>query len=573
MTTEPLKTVPAVLARFDTGFSDFARAFHNGEYVLWLGSGISRDKVPDVTALLERVLELLRSRIDASDENCVYRTALVEVLEIAGLDVLEIESMDYGVKVCDWANNKQVVRALVNQYARVLDVLVGDANPEDFLVWTGLDVPNTYGAPELDPDIEHYCIAILMLEGLVRSAVTANWDGLLEKALCELNPAFNEIARVVVTPEDFRQPARQFELIKFHGCAVRARVDETSYRPLLVARQSQISGWAANPANRPMLMHLELLYTDHPTLMVGLSAQDANLHNVFADAIQNLARPWPATPPAVVLSEEQLHSHHRLLLRLTYGPSHQGNATAIADSALLGSFGKPTLLALVLASLADKLVVLVTHALGATWDAGELGRLQSGLLGLRDTAADSADTDRTAFLARFIDVVDFALTIFRTGRVRVAGGRRYEPLSERPISQVIHSPDFPGRAFGRLGIAIALIGRGQVLGHWSTIPGDSKSPGGGVLHLLTDQRDARVFFVKDSATKTALVLDLSIDESDGNVLIVMADEEPLASTRSPRSNFGRDGKIRAGSFNVATSLRDNVSTDELFGAFKNAGGF
>jgi hypothetical protein len=284
--------------------------------------------------------------------------------------------------------------------------------------------------------VEHYCIAILMLEGLVTSAVTANWDGLLEKALDELTPAFGSLVRVAVKPDDFRIVGPRIDVIKFHGCAVRAREEEAEYRGSLIARATQISGWTEQPQNRSMRKHLEVLYTDRLTFMVGLSAQDANLHTVFAAAIQDLARPWPASPPAVVLSA-----------------------------------------------------------------------------------------------------------------------------------------DFPSEQFGRLGVALALIGRGLASGHWSAVPGDSKAPDGGVVRLISGQRDARVFFVKDATTSTKLEMDNSFDDDDGDVLIVVADEEPPVFTRSPRPRFGRDGKISSGRFNVASSIADTASADDLFEAFKLAGGF
>lgn len=573
MTTEPLRTVPAVLARLDTTFSDFGAAFHDGEYVLWLGSGISRDKVPNVSALLVQVLELLRSNIDNEDAACAFRTALREVLRLAGLADNECDSIDLATEASDWPLLDRIVGVLVTQYSKVLDVLIGDHHADDFLVWTGLDVPNTYGTPDLEPDVEHYCISILMLEGLVSSAVTANWDGLLEKAIDDLTPAFNAIARVVVRPEDFRQLNRRIEVIKFHGCAVRARADETAYRPLLVARESQISGWTAQPQNQSMRKHLEVLYTDRPALMIGLSAQDANLQTVFATAIQDLARPWPATPPAVVLSEEELQAYHRNLLKLTYGPNHQGNATAIAASALLGSFGKPTLLALVLSSLTEKFAFLQDHVLQSAWHQEDVQRMRADIGDVRDEVANRADEDRWAFLERLIDVVHMTLTVFRTGRPPVAGQRRYEPISDRPISQAIHTPDFPARAFGLLGVAIALVGRGHKSGRWSVVPGASDSPESGVLRLVTPKRDARVFLVKDSATSTILELQGSIDETDEDVFIVVAEEEPPASARSPRPRFGRDGKTRAGRFSIAANIADTSSADELYEAFKLAGGF
>jgi len=586
MTAEPLRTVPAVLERFESTFSAFVAAFNEGQYVLWLGSGISRDRVPNVNSLLNRVIEHLRSNIVDGDTDCEYRVALDEVLRLAGLTGEELNSIDFSIAVEGWPLRDRVIPALVTNYSRVLDVLVGDTNPDDYLVWTGLDVPNTYGAPGLEPDVEHYCIAILMLEGLVASAVTANWDGLLEKALGELTPTFGSLVRVAVKADDFRTVGPRIEVIKFHGCAVRAREEESEYRDLLIARESQISRWTEQPENRSMRKHLEVLYTDRLTLMLGLSAQDANLHTVFAGAIQDLARPWPASSPAVVLSEEHLESYHRNLLKITYGSNHQGNASAIAQSALLGAYGKPTLLALVLSSLTEKLSFLIEHEIESVWGPAAVRQLQTDLLGLRDLAAKNADPDgsealeRSAilefqreFAARLIDAANLALTVFRTGRAPTAGGGRYEPLSDRPVAQAVLNADFPSKQFGRLGVALALIGRGLASGQWSAMPGDGRAVGDGVVRLVTGQRTARVFFVKDATTSTQLELEGSFNDSDGDVLIVVADEEPPAQTRSPRSRFGRDGKASAGRFSVASSIADAASPDDLYEAFKLASGF
>lgn len=586
MATDPLRTVKAALDRFDSAFSDFVAAFNEGQYVLWLGSGISRARVPNVNALLVRVVEHLRANIVDGDVDCPYRAALGEVLRLAGLGSDDLASIDLSISVDEWPLRDRVISTLVTNYSRVLDVLVGDDNPDDYLVWTGLDVPNTYGSPDLEPDVEHYCIAVLMLEGLVTSAVTANWDGLLEKALDELTPAFASLVRVAVKPDDFRTVGPRVEVIKFHGCAVRAREDEDEYRKLLIARESQISGWTEQPENKSMRKHLEVLYTDRLTLMVGLSAQDANLHTVFATAIQDLARPWPAVPPAVVLSEEQLESYHRNLLRLTYGPNHQGNARAIAESALLGAYGKPTLLALVLLSLTDKLCYLIEHVVGTSLGLAVVKQLQTNLLSLRDSAASNADPDnyealeyseiaqfQREFLARLIDVINSALTVFRTGCIPPQDERRYEPLSDRPANQAVHNADFPSNQFGWLGVALALIGRGLAIGDWLAVPGNSKEPRNGVVRLVTAQRDARVFFVKDATTSTKLELQGSFDDGDDDVLIVIADEESPRFTRSPKARFGRDGKIGPARFSVASTVSDMDSVDDLYEAFRLAGGF
>lgn len=586
MTTELVRTVPAVLERFDSSFSAFVNAFNEGQYVLWLGSGISRERVPDVGTLLGRVAEHLRTRIVAATVDCEYRAALDEVLRLAGLSSAELEALDYSISFEEWPMKERIVNALVTNYSRVLDVRVGDDHPEDYLVWTGIDVPNTYGAEDLKPDVEHYCIAILMLEGVVDAAVTANWDGLLEKALSECTPEFSALVSVVVKPEDLRVGGRRIEVIKVHGCAVRAREDEAGYRGSLVARHSQISTWTEQLQNRLLRKQLEVRYAARLTLMIGLSAQDENFHTIFAAAIQDLPRSWPASPPSVILSEERLESYHQSVLRTTYGDTYQGSASAIKESSLLGAYGKPVLLALVLSSLTEKLSFMVVHAIDSTWGAESVRQLQADLLGIRDHVARYADPLESAaleheakmefqrhFVARLIDVSNLALTVFRTGRAPIPGGGRYQPLSDRPAAQSVLNVDFPSKQFGRLGVALALIGRGLTAGQWSADPGDSTLALDGVIRLVTAHRSTRVFFVKDAATLTQLEIGASFEGCEADVLIVVADEEPPTQTRSPRSRFGRDGKTSVGRFSVASSIADTDSVDDLYEAFKLASGF
>ncbi|MCB1297607.1 MAG: hypothetical protein KDB08_01320 [Microthrixaceae bacterium] len=72
MTVEPVRTVAAVLERFGTAFSAFNAAFNEGQYVLWLGSGISRDRVKNVAELLTSVVEHLRVKRPESDGDSRY---------------------------------------------------------------------------------------------------------------------------------------------------------------------------------------------------------------------------------------------------------------------------------------------------------------------------------------------------------------------------------------------------------------------------------------------------------------------------------------------------------------------
>ena len=142
----PRNTVAEVLECFDNQFADVASAFAGGEYVLWLGSGISRDVVPGVPDLLKHMLVFLQTSSDAADPDCRFKKALEEVLRVAGVPAATFASIDLTTAVGTWPNLDDIVSRLVDRYSDVLDVQVRD-EPDDFLVWSGLNLPSTYGEP------------------------------------------------------------------------------------------------------------------------------------------------------------------------------------------------------------------------------------------------------------------------------------------------------------------------------------------------------------------------------------------------------------------------------------------
>jgi len=502
----PRTTVAEVLACLEDEFAEFAAAFSRGEYSLWLGSGISRDVVPSVPTLLARMLEFLRANVVATDPDCRFRKALGEVFDVAGVPAATRAAIDLATPVDHWAERDDIVNRLVDKYSDVLDVHVR-GEPQDFLVWTGLDVPTTYGSPALEPDVEHFCVSILMLEGIVKSAPTTNWDGLVEVAMKRLAGRAEQALNVVVTAADFRQPERQAELLKFHGCAVRAATNEAEYRSLLIARKSQISGWSARLQNEMMKNHLEHLFASRPALIVGLSAQDANIHTVLNEATRNLARRWPVSPAAVVFAEQRLHYHHKHVLQVTYGESYAPNAEAIGESALLGAYAKPALMALVLFTLTAKLCDLTRCALELAIPAGGSERVCADLRALRDAVGRIADMDPTAFIGKVISTISLVLLIFRSGRGPAAGTAPYQPISCAPIPGVLADPDFPGAALGRLAIMVSLLGRGAAQGLWTLRVGEPADLGGGVVRVETGRQASRLFFVRNSRAQSQLEVD------------------------------------------------------------------
>lgn len=562
--------VAEVLACFDGEFAEVAASFASGEYLLWLGSGISRDVVPGVPTLLERMLEFLRTNTDATNPACRFRKALNEVLDVAGVPDAVVAAIDLDKPVSHWTALGDIVTRLVDKYSDVLDVQV-QGESEDFLVWTGLDVPTTYGASGLVPDVEHLCVAILMLEGVVRSSPTTNWDGLVEAAIDSISEDPTEALKVVVRAIDFREPDRQAELVKFHGCAVSAATDEDEYRSLLIARRSQISGWTTDPGNQFMKNRLEHLFGSRPAFIVGLSAQDADIHTMLHQASRDLARKWPTSPPAVVFAEQRLHHHHRHVIKATYGDSYSPNAETITKSALLGAYAKPALLALVLFTLSDKLSKLLGCVPEWSMAAGEIEHVRLGIRALRDALGRKADSDPRAFVDGVVSSMALGLSVFRKGRAPSPAHVRYQPISSDPIATALRGPDFPGAALGRLAVAASLLGRGVGEGAWSLEVGTPDRPDEGVVRIAAGSHVSRAFVVRDSRALTQLELDGVVDPDDEMVLVIQAEAARPPATRAPRARYGRTGIGGARHVDLEGLCATVSTADELFEAFRLEG--
>lgn len=560
----PRNTVAEVLECFDNEFADFASAVARGEYLLWLGSGISREVVPGVPELLTRMLDFLQRSCVAADPTCRFRQALDEVLEVAAVPAATLASIDFTSAVGTWPNLDDIVNRLIDHYSEVLDVRVRD-EADDFLVWSGLDVASTYGDPNLAPDVEHFCIAILILEGVVRSAATTNWDGLVEAAIDRLECGGDRVLNVRVKADDFTAPSRPAELVKFHGCAVRAARDPAQYRSLLIARKSQISGWTTQPPYRMMKHYLEHLFASRPAFFIGLSAQDANIHTILHEAIQYLARSWPAAPPAVIFAVQRLSHHNKHVLQVTYGDDYSANSEEIQSSALLGAYAKPALLALVLFTLADKLGALIRLITELNLSDPDFARIHAYIIEIRDTAGEIADTDPQAFIRAFISAMTLALWIFRKGSI--PNPAAYLAVSGAPIAEAVGDPDFPREALGRFALAYTLLGRGYMEGEWALDLGETATPQDGVVRVRKGAHLSKVFVVRDARALSNLEVAGIVDTRDDEVVVAQAEAIQNPKTRSPGTRYGRTGRTGARQVDLEAVCSSVSTADELFEAF------
>src|SRR6266852_2036129 len=82
-------SVRETLDLLDGSFLALAQGVGQGRYALWLGSGISRDRVPDLKGVIKKILSYLRDRINPADPNCRFLIALKEILKLAELSSAE----------------------------------------------------------------------------------------------------------------------------------------------------------------------------------------------------------------------------------------------------------------------------------------------------------------------------------------------------------------------------------------------------------------------------------------------------------------------------------------------------
>jgi hypothetical protein len=92
----------------------------------------------------------------------------------------------------------------------------------DHLVCDIVDVRDTYANDNLAPDFEYVAIAVLALEGVVPKMASANWDGLVEKAVASTTHGDQNIVAILVRADDTPGANGRTHLHKFHGCLVRA---------------------------------------------------------------------------------------------------------------------------------------------------------------------------------------------------------------------------------------------------------------------------------------------------------------------------------------------------------------
>ena len=566
-------TVREVLAKLDAEFDAVARAIENGEFALWVGSGISR-RAPDLGELIDRAMEYMRVRAVNVATSPTYLPALSEAIRFAGRDPAVLEPR-FATPFSAWPEAEAITAVLRNKYSRVLDIRIA-GTPADFILWNAIDIRDEFAHPK-PPAAQHLCIAILILEGVVGTIASANWDGFIEAAVKRLSGGVEGVVQVVVDPAQMRDPPGRAQLLKFHGCIVHATEDPDAYRQYLTGSHTQIIDWPEDARFAAMRNLVVAAATNKKTLVLGLSIQDANLQNVFTKAKAVNPWPWPCAPSAAahVFCEDRITEGQRDVLRVVYGDAYNAHIDDIHNSSHIRAWAEQVLIALVLRVITDKLIKLMEMSLAAAGKAVVAGNLKSSIVELRNAIADLAKVDvvddsRTPATDRGIQLWSRMLSIFRTGGLPVTADA-YETLSPLSLALLAVDPNSLTNGLGHLATALALLQHGSAAGHWTIGEPETGDVGAGCATARGTRAGAParpLFLVKSAAD--AITLQERGAFANDNAIVIHADDTWLRWNGSARRVRGAPGRTGY-SGTIHASVSDLVSrcgdAAELYGAF------
>lgn len=560
-------TLIQLRARYTALLEDLSR----GERVLWIGSGVSRDQVPPVEALIRMVLEFLRDTLVPDDPTDPHLLALKEIVTA----YLPAEIANLSAAPSAWAVPTDL-SALVNSYSSILGTDVGVEEP-DYLLWEAVNVRETYGGPALVPGPEHWLIAILVHEGAMEEAVTTNWDGLIERAVRDSSmPLQPAMVSVLVSSESFREERSRFKLYKAHGCAVLARQDPANRR-FLVAKDYDINGWQHNPDFRAMVSKLKDLARNREALVLGSSVQDHNLLGRIAEATQELTWHWDPDDPAFLFAEPSISNTQRLALEFVYRGEYTANREAIRAGSAIGWFSGPVLAALAVHVVFEKWRVGLAHALGFAGSGDVAAGLVQGVDAIEDLVLTLAgpSPDRTvellrgwhsALVQRFFQPED------------ELQDHQYRAVYDRPV-QAGHDAQFRLLNLPELGVVLGLLGLGQQRRSWTMSLSADAAIGAGVIELTPLRPGSggaiKVVITRDWSETNQLMASQLWAGDSGVLLAIQAKGDPVAAfPRSPLGGLGSgrrrpdDQERRVTHLSVLEAV--STDTETLITAFESA---
>lgn len=534
----------------------------DGKRFVWLGSGISRDQVPDLVELLERVLKFLRDQAATDKPDAAgHREALLEIID----EHLPEERPRYEANAAGW--EPENLETLREQYSRVLGVGVA-GKASDYLLIDGAKLPALYGDPALEPGPTHHMLAMLISEGVISNLASGNWDGLVEKALGHISSTA-ALLDVYVDVNDPRDANGHAEIAKFHGCAVRALENSERYRDKIIATSAQISNLHGAVSYEHMRDRLRDLTTRMRSLVLGLSMQDSDLLTTIRSSASRSPWKWDAHNPAYLFAEPKVLPSQRDVLEVAYGEDYSLERLTIVQRSALGAYAGPMTAALLVEVLASKLLAALRRQQGLSHEM--LTALEQGIRRLVLRIVIAFGNDERSLVA-FLLTEYSALIRTYMGRA-AAGSAQYLPFARGTKSYIVS--DFSVIAMGvdQFAAAVGMIGLGEHRGRWRVLLEDSGH--GGRFSISTTRAPSETRFMLVRGASQAVDAMASEDWISGEDDMVMLQMEvgAISSTRSPGGRIGRGRKVRTRFELSWADLSDSVTgMEELMVRFETGAG-
>lgn len=522
----------------------------DGKRFFWLGSGISRDEVPDVVDILTKVLIFLRDRAVEDGPNSPHRAALLEILT----EHLKDEVAPYQADETNW--RPQNCEPLRNIYSEIFSTAV-DGKTLDYLMLTAADIPNTYGRNGLQPGISHKFLAILIAEGVLTEIASGNWDGLVETAVRQLTDTPQDLG-VYVTNEDLRGSNAQAHIAKFHGCAVRAKDQPETYAHLLIATRAQISRFETEHSFQHMRDALKERTRRYRSLVLGLSLQDSDLLNVFTTSAQDHPWHWESEHPAYLFAEPELKSQQRDMLQNSYPNAYTLNRAEITTRSAIGSYAGPVLAALTLETLSHKMIALIKASVSI-----EMRLEQHLCCGIQriETLIVASAGDNEAALHRFITGPYAQIVKIYLG---LSSRETYVPLARGPRPQVTSSPETAALGTDLFAATIGLLGWGEIRQQWKLRV--STKVDIATLDLINPKSKelTRLSVVRTAAEADAILSTDAWVNGPNRFAIMYTAGKPRAARRSVASTLGSGRRKSNRPEFYWTSITDSsISVDDI----------
>ena len=484
----------------------------SGRYSVWLGSGISRERFPNLGQLLRSLLDTLHARIQADDPACPYRRCVESIVQLTTIRPSNLSE----ASPANWQDRdgKRVLSDIVTQlwdkYADVLDQTVRVGDRTLTMTFDLLKLHEIYGDSSPRPDAEHRYLALLVAEGVLDELVTTNWDALIEAAHAECCDGSGQRLDVIAASEDIDGTglAGQPRLTKIHGCARKTLAEPSHYQPYMLATRTDITAWVKLPERAPFREMIHQLLRERPALFIGLSGQDWNLQaECFATFMT--APPPSATRPRVTFSTPALQHPQQTFLKALYGANHFAvREEKLVKEAALPLYGKPLLGTLYVLTLLLKARTLADRGfnspdLSAWCDFVKQGvsQWQEFLQQRYDAAVDPHDAHHVwrQMSDELPRVVTRFVTMYRDLTV-LASPTAYRPLDDRHLGLLATADNVVELNHHWLLVVLAALKSGVNQSFWRLDLPRGAAASQGQFTLSLSGRTLTVFVVRDGAT-------------------------------------------------------------------------